>query len=142
QAEKRAQFIKELELDKDPAALEAIVDRKEASKILDAYVKGEEDLPEPEARNIETMRDFADVPKDYVEAMTFAYDLGIINGDDLNRLNPNQSLKWAELYTILLNIHRVNYPPVKTTVKDISKYGNIILDIDAELFRKAGFKEG
>src|SRR5699024_324716 len=63
-------------------------------------------------------------------------------GDDLNRLNPNQSLKWAELYTILLNIHRVNYPPVKTTVKDISKYGNIILDIDAELFRKAGFKEG
>lgn len=142
QEEKRDQFIKELELDKDPAALEAIVDRKEAAKILYAYVKDEENLPEPEARNIEAMRDFADVPKDYVEAMTFAYDLGIINGDDLNRLNPNQSLKWAELYTILLNIHRVNYPPVKTTVKDISKYGNIILDIDAELFRKAGFKEG
>ncbi len=142
QEETRKEFVKSQKLDKNPAALEAVVDRKEAAKILYAYLKQDQNLPEPEPRNIEAMRDFADVPKDCAEAMTFVYDLGIINGDDLNRLNPNQSLKWAELYTILLNIHRVNFPPVKTTVKDISKYGNIILDIDAELFRKAGFKEG
>lgn len=135
-------FIKKHKLDKNSEDLESVLDRKEAAKLLHIYLLEDENLPEPEARGVESMLDFKDVPEEYVEAMRFVYDLGIINGDDLNRLNPNQALKWAELYTILMNIHRVNHPPVKTKVKDISKYGNIILDIDAELFRKADFKEG
>lgn len=153
-------------IDKDPVAwavenglvsaeakLDAKLTRSELAKVMVNYAKVLKLELNDAKTGIEKVADFKDIKAEFVNDMALAYNLNIMKGNEVGKLNPNEETNMAEFLTVLLNISTIKTPEIKeeTTeavaaiagkVESVSKYGNITTSIKSEDFKAKGFELG